>query len=295
MRRGGLSTQSRIQKQAQVIDPTHLSVSLKPIVWADHRRTNFCFVGTPWRQPGSVGKCAELLAWKDKMARHARLFALALVMALPMPLGGCAGVLFVGSLAEARSAGYLAGQERGASDFEIKTGIENTFIQTDPRLQSGITTTVYNQRVLLTGRVPSPELKAAAVQIASQTQDVRAVYDEIELAPSEGMWDNAQDTWISTRVRSEMALDSVIRSANYTVDTENGSVYLIGSARSQAELDRATGIARYVPGVKRVISYVEIRPGEPVAAASSAVRPSGTAAVDTPSAVPKSAIEVQKL
>ena len=109
------------------------------------------------------------------------------------------------------------------------------------------------------------------------------------------MWDSAQDTWISTRVRSEIAFDSAIRSANYTVDTENGSVYLIGSARSQAELDRATRIARYVPGVKRVISYVEIRSGEPVAAAPGGRTPAGTAALDNPSAAPKSAIEVQKL
>ena len=157
------------------------------------------------------------------MARSARLFALALVMALPMLLGGCVGALVVGGLAAAGSAGYVAGQERGvdgtASDFAIKTGIENAFIHTDPRLQSSITTTVYNHRVLLTGRVPNPEMKAAAVQIAGRTQDVRAVYDEIELAPSEGMWDSAQDTWISTRVRSDMVLDPAIRSANYTVDT----------------------------------------------------------------------------
>jgi osmotically-inducible protein OsmY len=233
------------------------------------------------------------------MARSARLFALALVMALPMLLGGCVGALVVGGLAAAGSAGYVAGQERGvdgtASDFAIKTGIENAFIHTDPRLQSSITTTVYNHRVLLTGRVPNPEMKAAAVQIAGRTQDVRAVYDEIELAPSEGMWDSAQDTWISTRVRSDMVLDPAIRSANYTVDTENGSVYLIGSARSQAELDRATRIARYVPGVKRVVSYVEMRSGEPVAAAPGGHTPAGTAALDNPSAAPKSAIEVQKL
>jgi hypothetical protein len=60
-------------------------------------------------------------------------------------------------------------------------------------------------------------------------------------------------------------LDPDIRSGNYTIDTQRGSVYLIGSARSQAELERATRIARYIPGVKRVITYVELRPGAPVA------------------------------
>ena len=40
----------------------------------------------------------------------------------------------------------------------------------------------------------------------------------------------------------------------------------MGSARSQGELDRATQLARYVPGVQRVVSYVELRYGAPVAA-----------------------------
>jgi hypothetical protein len=60
-------------------------------------------------------------------------------------------------------------------------------------------------------------------------------------------------------------LDPDIRSGNYTIDTQKGSVYLIGSARSRAELERATRIAQYIPGVKRVVSYVELRPGAPVA------------------------------
>jgi len=60
-------------------------------------------------------------------------------------------------------------------------------------------------------------------------------------------------------------LDPDIRSGNYTIDTQKGSVYLIGSARSPAELERTTRIARYIPGVKPVITYVEVRPGTPVA------------------------------
>src|SRR5438309_9739452 len=52
---------------------------------------------------------------------------------------------------------------------------------------------------------------------------------------------------MTARLRSEFMLDADIRSGgNYTIETENGSVYLIGSARSQAELDRATRIARYI-------------------------------------------------
>lgn len=222
-----------------------------------------------------------------------------------MALGGCAGALVVGGLAAAAGGGYAAAQERGvdgaANDFAIKTDIEKELIKADAQLQAGVTTTVYGGRVLLTGRVATPELKAAAAQIAARTHDVRALYDELEVATAEGAWDDAKDAWITTRVRSEMLVDADIRSVNYTVDTANGSVYLIGSARSQAELDRATRIARYVPGVQRVVSYVEIRGGAPVAAIPSGpgavpgAGPSGNPGASRPNAAPRAPIEVQKL
>lgn len=232
------------------------------------------------------------------MARLHRAWALAGMLGLPLALGGCDGGLIIGGLAIAASGGYVAAQERGvdgtATDFSIKTDIAKAFTGTDPRLQTGITTSVYQGRVLLTGRVSTPELKATAVQIAGRTHDVRAVYDEIELAPPEGVWDGAQDAWIGARVRAEMVADPAIRSVNYTIDTANGSVFLIGSARSQAELDRATRIARYVPGVKRVVSYVELRTGAPVAAGAMpppvAAPPPGQ-----PNAAPRAPVEVQKL
>jgi osmotically-inducible protein OsmY len=223
---------------------------------------------------------------------------LALPVGLPLTLGGCDGGLILGGLAIAASGGYVAAQERGidgtASDFAIKTDIAKAFTSTDPRLQAGITTNVYQGRVLLTGRVPTPDMKATAVQIAGRIHDVRGVYDEIELAPPDSFWDGAQDTWISTRVRAEMVADPAIRSVNYTIDTANGAVFLIGSARSQAELDRATRIARYVPGVKRVVSYVELRSGSPVAAGAMPP-PMAAPSPGQPSAAPRTPVEVQKL
>jgi osmotically-inducible protein OsmY len=222
-----------------------------------------------------------------------------------LALGGCVGALVVGGLAAAAGGGYAAAQERGvdgaSSDFAIKTDIEKELIKADAQLQAGITTTVYGGRVLLTGRVATPELKATAAQIAGRTHDVRALYDEVEVATAESTWDDAKDAWITTRVRSEMVVDADIRSVNYTIDTANGSVYLIGSARSQAELDRATRIARYVPGVQRVVSYVEIRGGAPVAAipsgpgAAPGAGPSGNPGPYRPNAAPRAPIEVQKL
>ncbi len=222
----------------------------------------------------------------------------ALPIALPLALGGCVGALVVGGLGAAAGGGYVAGQERGVNgtvdDFAVKSDLERALMKAELLLQGDITATVYGGRVLLTGHVPSQQIKAAAEQVAGKTHDVRAVYNEIEVAPAGGVWNTANDAWISTRVRSELALDTDVRSVNYTIDTTNGSVYLIGSARSQAELDRATQIARYVPGVSRVVSYVEIRGGSPVAA-MPAPPPAVNPGPGRPTAAPRSPIEVQKL
>jgi hypothetical protein len=75
--------------------------------------------------------------------------------------------------------------------------------------------------------------------------------------------DDARDTWVTTRLRSALTFDPAIKSLNYTIETVNGVVYLIGSARGQGELDRVTNHARNLPNVRKVVTYVDIRPGEP--------------------------------
>jgi osmotically-inducible protein OsmY len=203
------------------------------------------------------------------MARLNFLFCIVALVGLPLTLGGCAGVLLVGGLAGAVGGGYAAAQERGvegaASDLQVETNVVSAFAAAGPGLNDGITTTVYQGRVLLAGTVPTSEMKTRAAEIAGRVSGVKALYDNVEAAPPRAAWDVTKDAWITARIRSELMLDPDIRSGNYTIDTQKGSVYLIGSARSPAELERTTRIARYIPGVKRVVTYVELRPGIPVA------------------------------
>ena len=225
------------------------------------------------------------------------IIGVVLALALPVALGGCPAAIVAG-LGAAGGTGYAANQERGTGgsvdDFKIKTNIQSAWLNTNPLMQRDLNVTVYEGRTLLTGIAPTPEFKGQAKEVASRVPGVRAVYDEIEVAPAESTWDSAKDSWISTRVRTELAFTPDVRSVNYTVETANKSVYLIGSARSQAELDIATNAARTTPDVKRVVSYVEIRPGSPVTA-QSAPTPSGAPSAAAPSAAPTTPVEVQKL
>lgn len=234
---------------------------------------------------------------------HAKSLALlTAVVVLPWGLGGCA-VAVIGGMAAAGGAGYEVAQERGVdgtyNDFRLKTDIEAAWLKQNPDIQTDVTVTVYGGRVLLTGRARNPEVKERARAIASAMPGVRALYDEIQVGAPEVTWDHAKDAWITARVRSELITDPDIRSANYTIETAEQSVYLIGSARTQGELDRATRVARYIPGVKRVVSYVEIRPGAPVAAQLPTSPPpsmgGGMGPGDMPNAAPRPPVQVERL
>jgi osmotically-inducible protein OsmY len=196
------------------------------------------------------------------MARFNMTAATVCALALAPCLGGCAAAI-VGGMAAAGGVGYEAAQERGLNgafdDVKLKTDIGSTL-----NGQYGeITSTVYWGRVLLTGSSPSQQQKSQAEQAVGQIPGVRAVYNEIVVGPPQVSWESAQDGWITTRVKSDLVFDADVRSGNYLIETDHRSVYLIGTARSQVELERATELARYVPGVQRVVSYVDIRQGAP--------------------------------
>ena len=232
------------------------------------------------------------------MSRFRPIIGVVVILALPVVLGGCPAAIVAG-LGAAGGAGYAANQERGAAgsvdDFTIKTNIQSAWLKTNPLMQTNLTVIVYEGRALLTGTAPTPEFKAQAKEVASQVPGVRMVYNEIEVSPPESAWDSTKDTWITSRVRTELTFNPDVRSVNYTIETANKSVYLIGSARSQAELDIATTVARTTPDVKRVVSYVDIRPGVPVAAQSAVPPPSSAPGPGAPSAVPATPVEVEKL
>src|SRR3546814_13065097 len=71
-----------------------------------------------------------------------------------------------------------------------------------------------------------------------------------------GLGNLARDTWISTELRSTLLCDQDVSSIDYSIETVNQVIYLMGVAQSQAELDRVIGHAKSIAYVRRVISYV---------------------------------------
>jgi len=188
------------------------------------------------------------------------------------------GVLLAGALAmsacaplivgtAAGGAAVAASEERGfggfVSDFEIQATINRLWVQHSVDLLRRLDMTVDSGRVLLLGRAKDAQQRLDAVRLAWQANGVKEVINEIQIEDpqvsfTDSTIDSAKDTWISTQIRSQITFNMSISSQNYTIDTVGGVVYIMGIAKSQAELDAVLQIARSVSGVQRVVSYVQL-------------------------------------
>lgn len=163
----------------------------------------------------------------------------------------------------AATAGTAAAQERGFSgaveDTRIAAQVNHLLFQHDHVLFGKVNLEVHDGRVLLTGNVPTPEARVDAVRLAWQAAGVREVINELQVNDSASLIDAGRDVVIANELRAKLLFDKQINNINYSVETVNGIVYLMGVARDQAELDRVIGHARNIEFVRRVVNFVLLR------------------------------------
>ena len=174
-------------------------------------------------------------------------------------LSGCAELL-VGAAA---TTGIAVAEERSVGDavddLIIRTELNHLFFQDDVELYQDVSFSVFEGRVLLKGSVPTPEARIHALRVAWQAVGVREVINELQVTDEGGILDYARDTWISAQLKGRLLVDGDVLSINYSVETVNGTVYLIGIAQDDAELVRVIEHARGIEDVKRVVSHVVLR------------------------------------
>ena len=189
---------------------------------------------------------------------------IALSHAACTPIGAAAGAGATLGIAAAQEGGISS----AASDLRIKTMINEKWISYKMDTFAKLSTTVDQGRVLITGVVQNPDDRVEAVRLAWMVDGVKQVINEIRVAESEGVQGYVKDGWITTRLRTAITFDRDIAAINYSIDTVQGTIYLMGVAQNQKELDRVMKHARAIPGVKQVISYVKPA-GQPVQSGSS--------------------------
>ena len=167
------------------------------------------------------------------------------------------------ALSAGASTGIAAHQERGikglARDTAIEARIFKRWIYMDKSMATHRGIEVYEGRVLLTGIVKTEEERAVAVKLAWKANGVEDVMNEIIVGEASSFIEIAHDTAITGELKSRITFNREILAVNYAIETIRGTVYLLGIAQDQAELDRVINLAHNISYVKRVVSYVRVK------------------------------------
>lgn len=118
--------------------------------------------------------------------------------------------------------------------------------------------TLYEGRLMLTGVMRSEEGRAKLIENAWKADGVDQVIDEIVIGEKTSIGQGFEDSRIDQTLRARLIADGDIASGRYKIAVSKAVVYLIGAARSQAELNRATELARTIGGVEKVVSHVAL-------------------------------------
>jgi len=190
------------------------------------------------------------------MRKSPLLAVLALIMAASMLLSACVPIVIGAAVAgtalvvaDRRSVGAQADDE--AIELKIQNNIGGTF---GDRVH--VNATSYNGIVLLTGEVPTAELKTQVEQIARTTPKVRRVDDELAVGAVTTIGARSNDSYITSKVKARLVETNKVPANLVKVVTERQIVYLMGIL-SHAEADAAAQIAATTSGVQRVVKVFE--------------------------------------
>lgn len=194
-----------------------------------------------------------------KRGVYSSLKAAAVLGVLGLGLNGCVAAMFGAAITTANAARQEIPVDEQINDLAIKSDLNARLIQEDGKLFRNIDTTVIEGRVYLKGKVDDYDSRLRATRIAWITPGVREVYNDILVGEGESIGNIASDTWITTKVRAALIDRAAIKDVNYTIETQDGVVYLMGVAQDETERALAVDTARNVTDVKNVVDYLVLK------------------------------------
>ncbi|MBX3428046.1 MAG: BON domain-containing protein [Hyphomonadaceae bacterium] len=175
----------------------------------------------------------------------------------------CVSGCVTAAIGTAASIGVFAAQDRtigeGIDDAAASQQVKMHLMAADRAAFQEVDVEVANRNVLLSGTAPTAEHRQAAETIARSVRIVDHVYNEIVIGEPSSLTRSAQDELITAQIRARLAASPSVHAININIETFHGNVYLMGLARTQNELERAAEIASVVGGVRRVVSFMQVR------------------------------------
>ena len=175
-------------------------------------------------------------------------------------LSGCASAIVGG----AATLGLAGVQERSIKDAAIDLEIElliqdNMFREDTEKMFSAIDVIVIEQRVSLVGNVVNEKIRDKAAAIAWETNKVKEVLNEVTINKNLNLVSSAKDARISLNLSGLLIADSKISDINFSHSVSGQTIYIIGIAENDSELNNVLNHARTIQGVKKVVSHIILK------------------------------------
>lgn len=143
-------------------------------------------------------------------------------------------------------------------DDQAITVRANLAIAKDKKIwqESHISTLSYNNTLLLVGQTKSSANKRQIENLVKPLGGIGDIYNQITVGEPIPMKKRANDTWITTQVKTRIISNRNVGINRVKVITEDCVVYLMGKLTAD-EQEMAVDIARNVEGVRQVVTLIE--------------------------------------
>jgi hyperosmotically inducible protein len=188
------------------------------------------------------------------------LIATTMIAGLMAGLAGI-GIAIAGDapVAQAHSDGLVSTIEDTAITAKVKSRLMNE----DTLKKSDISVKTTNGVVTLSGTATTSKAKSLAEEDARAIEGVKSVDNNLTTPSSNKLEAKTKqaaartervvsDSWITTKVKSEILADSVSKGFDVSVKTYHGVVKLTGTLANGDAVDHVKDIAKKVDGVKSV-------------------------------------------
>jgi hyperosmotically inducible protein len=142
------------------------------------------------------------------------------------------------------------------TDSTITAKVKTKLMGEDGLKKSEIDVVTTNGVVTLEGSATDANAKTLAETAAKSVDGVKSVDNNLKVPDSSKTVDKTKrivsDSWITTKVKSELLADSVSKGFDVSVKTVHGVVVLKGTLDNKDAIDHVKDIAAKVEGVKSV-------------------------------------------
>ncbi len=132
----------------------------------------------------------------------------------------------------------------------------NLYRASDRLADARIKVVSFNGIVLLAGQVDSEELQKQAGNIARRIRHVEQVHNELQTSGSSSFLARANDSWLSTKIKTRLYLNGDTPGGRTRITTVDGVVYIMGLL-TREESDATVSAIQNVYGVQKIVKIVE--------------------------------------